>query len=590
MKKYNIIKLFLVIMAFSIMLNACASKSLVNKNSSTVSSSISDINSNSNNIQIISKEDAVNKADFILGDKKNVQATFGLIKNIRIYEPNEDIWVYYYIKNIDKNATVEITFKNKVFKVNEVKTFTIQKGKETDPILDKFKATKNGIYSLSFKVIDETGSEIFSEQKNIGIMPKAKKVAGEGFYFGVQPFLIRVIEWAGVTAFDNMDAEQTYNVTWDYIDYIGANLVRDGNVWASMQASEGDVKFTDNDRLVKDCKDRGVILDWHMGGTPAFALATKYQDSTTAWDKPPELSIWLDYLKKVGEHYKSDNKTIIYEIINEPNWEFFRGTPQEYTTILEESAKLLKNINKENIVIPGGMVMPRGDKDDAVYYAKYNELLKSKLIDMVSYHSHADFSGYMNDAKAFKNFTQTAGIDSSVAFLNESGIETDGIAQAEEVLKKALWARGNNQKGFVMFSFRGFDGGGVNASPSWGSISKINEPKELYIAYGNMIGQLDGATTIKPIYNDKYYGFLYEKENKSILVAYKESTMKDIPISIDKKTPYKAYDILGNQITDGSELIISNSPVYYVFDGKIAESDLVFGIPSFYKNYVNFDW
>lgn len=234
--------------------------------------------------------------------------------------------------------------------------------------------------------------------------------------------------------------------------------------------------------------------------------------------------------------------------------------------------------------------MPHGDKDDKVYYKKYKELFDNKLIDLLPYHSHPDFSAFMNDVKSLKSFTSEAGMTTENAYLNECGIETDGIAQAEEVLKKANWARGNNHKGFVMFSFRGYEGGGVNASPTWGSISKINEPKELYIAYANMIKMLDGAKTDTPIYNDKYFAYLYEKSNKSILVAYKDGQMNNVPISFKGDLKYKAFDLLGNEITDGSEKNVENSPVYYVFDQKINKSDIEIKIPEFYKEFVNFNW
>jgi hypothetical protein len=538
----------------------------------------------------ITKEDAVKKADFLYGEKGNPSVAFGIVKDIRIYEPQEPISIYFYSKSIKENATLKVNFRNKAFKVNETRTLKVEKDKEIEPKIDEFKASKNGIYTLTFSIEDESGKELFIEKKNVGIMPKAQKIADKSFYFGVQPFLVRVLEWNGVTAFDNMDAEKTYDITWKYIDFMGANLVRDGNIWASMEPTEGDFNFKDNDRLVNDCKKRQILLNWHMGGTPAYALAEKYIGQSIAWDKPPDLKIWLDYLKNVGEHYKDSSDTIFYELINEPNWEFFRGEPKEYTELLEQSAKLLKSINPKNVVLPGGMVMPHGDKDDKVYYKKYKELFDNKLIDLLPYHSHPDFSAFMNDVKSLKSFTSEAGMTTENAYLNECGIETDGIAQAEEVLKKANWARGNNHKGFVMFSFRGYEGGGVNASPTWGSISKINEPKELYIAYANMIKMLDGAKTDTPIYNDKYFAYLYEKSNKSILVAYKDGQMNNVPISFKGDLKYKAFDLLGNEITDGSEKNVENSPVYYVFDQKINKSDIEIKIPEFYKEFVNFNW
>ena len=168
-------------------------------------------------------------------------------------------------------------------------------------------------------------------------------------------------------------------------------------------------------------------------------------------------------------------------------------------------------------------------------------------------------------------------------------MESSGPEQGYEVLKKALWAYGNEHSGFVMFAFRATPDAGATSLPSWGSITELNEPKELYISYGNYIRQMNGATLVKRYANYIYNAYLFEKDGKHFLVHFRGDAAPDAAIDLGDNT-YKAYDYLGNPATDAAAKTVGVRPVYVEFDGLIDPDDISLDVGFIWQDSVDFGW
>ncbi len=312
-----------------------------------------------------------------------------LMKDIKLYEPGEEIYYGVYGENVGATLSIEVEMQNEHFNISEAHIYN---DSGTFDEQNYFIAEKMGLYDIEFRVYN--GNNLaYIHSITIGVMEQPGGPADDTFYFGLHSFLFRIYHWGGYT-FENTTREETFDLTWKYMDYLGINLIRDGDAFSTMQpTSRADTDFYLNDMIVNSAYDRGVSVNWYMGATPRWALKDEYKDVTAdVWAYPPKMEYWISYIEDVAEHYK-DYDNIIYEIVNEPNWEFWRGTAEEYLDLLDQTARTMKSINPSATIIPGGMVPGiylEGEwlKDSNLYYEKYKELLDEDLIDYIAYHAH----------------------------------------------------------------------------------------------------------------------------------------------------------------------------------------------------------
>ena len=497
--------------------------------------------------------------------------TFGVTKPINMYEPGEKI-EYYFILNGDayKSGTANVKFYNNNLQVNETKNHVFTAG-TGQPVTGSFTASKNGLYKVKLIIPDTSRSVIFS----VGVYPKADQVANSSFYYGVQPYISDVkTSWRAVLYRDG------YSELWQTIDWLGCNLVRETGVpWATMQKSEGAaIDFTMMDRVIKDADNRGIMVDWCFLGTAEWAVMDKYKGDSVLWNKPPRNDVWDKYIRAVATHYQSADN-IQYEIWNEPDWEFWGGTIDEYLTMLDTSVRSIKSIHPDAYVYPGGMVSNydltnAAGKDSAFYYSKYKELLDQKMIDNYAIHVHGPFDDFyfFDTFKRINDLLAGANLEHNGSYINEAGTaSSNDKVQAEELMAKILWSRANDYGMFVAYSYRDFAG----TTKDLFSIMNSNlEPRESFIAYANLIRTLGQASYKEKIFNLKsIFADVYKAGNKYIVPVFASTESGEL-LKIRSGLSYEAFDIYGNKIAVlNNQLTVKKSVVYLVFSSSVSASD-----------------
>ena len=560
-------------------------------------SGISSITSNSNSSSSGLSEEPVQYYMNQYANDNGSSVSFGVTKSINLYEPGEKIEYYFILKgDAYKQGKATVTFYNKKFEINDVQELTFKAGTGL-PVTGSFTATKNGVYRVKLEIPDTRRTMFLF----IGVYPKAKQVANSSFYYGIQPYLAEVFNSLRVSN------REGYSVLWQTIDWLGCNLIRDGVSWTAMQDdTDSDVKFTMSDRLVKDADKRGIVLDWLICGTPEWAVSEKYMAEVEGWSKPPDLEAWEKYIKAVAEHYK-DSDNIFYEIWNEPDWEFWTGTIEEYLAFLELSAKTIKAADPNSYVFPGGMASgydltnaaKKGSevyynkykkllvdfnlsilssKDSSIYYKKYKELLDRKLIDNYAIHVHGPFDDqlFFDSFERIDNLTDAAGLVHNKSFITEAGTwNPNDEEQAVELMGKVLWSRANDYKMFVAYTFRAFDG---VATRDWFDMMSSNlEPRESFIAYANLIHMLGQAEYKEKIADQKsLYADIYQAGSQFIVPVF-SSVNGDRSLRIREGLEFEAFDILGNEVAViNNQLTVTKSVVYLVFNSSVAAGDFTY--------------
>lgn len=507
-----------------------------------------------NSLDIIQPENTV--PYYVNGESENGLLSFGVVGDGNLFAPDEEINVI--IECRDKNLDgdrAKISVESEQADMDKQGFIVF----DTDNPYSTFSFSSeiNGIYTVSINLTDKTNYSF-----NVGILPRNEQ-ADDSFYYGIQPYITRAYRWGEGFQLPGYDAEESVNKILDTADYLGVNLVREDSVgWGSMQSEAfGDVKFTAQDLLVNKVNEHGMKYNWILGfNAGKWSVADKYKDSydeATGWTYPPNEEIWLDFVTKTAEHY-SDNTDILWEIWNEPNWYFFKGTPEEYFSLLERTATVLKNQNPDFYVYSGGLAVAEKDTN-LPYYEKSAELMNKNLLDNFGYHNHDGLDNYYNYMHNMLGLTDKAGLLTG-GINSESGV---GGTDAATIACKALYTRSTGADGFVSFSFRKT----VTPENDVNNFAFFNEylqPDAAVVAYATVIRFLGNAEFVSNLSNEKNLIIdEYSKDGKTIKVYY---SLGNTTKTTAPDGSYTAYDMYGNEIQVDKTVKVTNQPVYFVYN------------------------
>lgn len=490
---------------------------------------------------------------YINGESESLR--FGVAGDRNLFEPGEEIKVV--VQCLDKSlnetkAKISVTSEQSDFNKRGYLTFNSDLPYNTFT----FSSDKNGIFTILIKLSDATEFNF-----NVGVFPKNIQ-ARDSFYYGIQPYITRAYTWGEGFQLPDYTAEESVDKILDTAQYLGVNLVREDSVgWSAMQSEAyGETDFSVQDLLVSKVNERGMKYNWLLGfNAGKWSAADKYKenyDESTGWTCPPDENIWSDFAGKVAKHY-GDNTDILWEIWNEPNFYFFAGTPEEYFSLLEKTATIIKAENPSAFVYSGGLAVAEKESN-IVFYQKSAELMNKRILDNFGYHNHDGLDNYYDYMGSMLSLTKSAGL-SNGGFNSESGV---GGTDAATIACKALYTRSTGGRGFVSFAFRKT----VTPENDINNFAFFNEylqPTEAVITYATVIRFLGNADFVRNISNKKNLIIdEYSADDKKIEVYY--SLGKNTKIAAPDGD-YKVFDMYGNEIEIGKRLIISNSPVYIVY-------------------------
>ncbi len=491
---------------------------------------------------------------YVNGEDENLR--FGVIAEGNLFEPDEEISVVAECLNdtLDgKTAKVSVTSEQADFKKRGYFTFDSEKPYN----IFSFSSDKNGIFTVRIELTDRKEYSF-----NVGVLPKNKQ-ASDDFYYGIQPYITRAYTWGEGFQLPGYTETQSVDKILDTAEYLGVNLVREDSVgWGAMQTEPyGEVNFSVQDYLVNKVNERGMKYNWLLGyNAGRWSAADGYKenyDEAMGWTYPPDEKLWLSFTTDVAVHY-AHNPDILWEIWNEPNYFFFAGSNEEYFSLLENTATVLKNENPSAYVYSGGLAVAEKESN-LVFYQKSAELIDKNLLDNFGYHNHDGLDNYFDYANRMLSLTQSAGL-SSGGFNSESGV---GGTDAATIACKALYTRSTGADGFVSFAFRKT----VTPENDINNFAFFNEylqPTEAVISYGTVIRFLGNADFVKNISNEKNLVIdEYLADGKKILVYY---SLGDKTKVATPEGDYKAYDMFGNEISAGKRLTVTNLPVYIIYN------------------------
>ena len=354
----------------------------------------------------------------------------------------------------------------------------------------------------------------------------------------------------------------------------GAQSVRCGTAWREIQPTPDAYKWEGLDETVDLAAKQGLRVQLLVayGGASwtkspeTLALIRERKDEQQQWRYPPRADLWRVWMRALATRYQ--NSVSHYEIWNEPDLEFFKGTPAQYHELLRIANEEIHAVNPAAIVISGGIAgMDLRDYKSEVLPG----VLEGGHFDRVGYHRHGTFARLEGEIdNRVLPMMQKFGVFKPLYFTETAMGSTYSaeFKQAVELPKRLafVWSRGAT--GYHYFTIwdkpqpgrRGSgkgDGGDKNYTMLRGDFA----PRAVWVAYNEMSRVLRGRRFDRQLdIGESRWAFAFQGKGdfsgtgprSRALVAWNEDPLlADAPLvlHIGEGATARAVDLMGNAQT-----------------------------------------
>ncbi len=274
---------------------------------------------------------------------------------------------------------------------------------------------------------------------------------------------------------------------------IGCEAYRMDMSWNALQPDPDTWNWDGLDEVVDAAADLGMFIQPLMAYGVEWALSDdmrrrieEAEDHAHHWRYPPRLEPWREFNRAVAERYGT--RMQYYEIWNEPDIDFFKGTAEEYLALLQAAYGAIKEENPEIIVTTAGFTAldhPRLDTELVPLVLEEGQ----DYFDAIAWHRHGPFPGFQNEVdNALLPLLAEHGLEDAPLVFNETALgrpfhqEWDLAAQL--VKKMSLtWARG--AFGHYWYNL-------TRSAPNYQMVNEDWTPRPSYPAYNAFARLLRG--------------------------------------------------------------------------------------------------
>jgi hypothetical protein len=168
-------------------------------------------------------------------------------------------------------------------------------------------------------------------------------------------------------------SENVYQI----IDNLGITWIRKGFHWAEIERERGAFDFSKYDDLVDDAARHGKGFLAMLGYEVPWTSAAKGR-VVDAGDMP----LYLNFVKEVVNRYRGRIKA--YEIWNEPNWIFWKGTDAEFYELTKRTVQTIRETDQDALILGGAFWrVPKRFIEKMFDYGALDD------VDIISFHPYA---------------------------------------------------------------------------------------------------------------------------------------------------------------------------------------------------------
>jgi hypothetical protein len=151
----------------------------------------------------------------------------------------------------------------------------------------------------------------------------------------------------------------------------GIKWGRQDFTWRRIEKKRRQYQFQDYDRLVDKCREHGLLLFGNL------AYAPNFHDPRT----PRGVRAYCDFVTETVKHFAG--KVKYWQIWNEPNGGFWKGTPQEYARLLAAAGKAIHQADPDAKVLGLNMAFC-----DVLWAEKILKMVPYDCFDIVCFHPY----------------------------------------------------------------------------------------------------------------------------------------------------------------------------------------------------------
>lgn len=430
-----------------------------------------------------------------------------------------------------------------------------------------------GIWWIRAVLSDPTGGGELEARSSICRMVPAGPTPGraDGFLFSICTHTDR---WAV--------AEQEKEVLAAAL--CGAKVMRTGVGWSGLQPKPDQWNWEPMDRLVKLYGDGGMELQYMLFSCPRWAAAPQWQASANwlDWDRHmPPIDAWKAYCTAMVKRY--GDRIRYWEVWNEPDISFWRGTLDEYLDLLKGAHEAIKAVSPAARVMTGGFAIY--DRNPSFIEAVVDR--GQAWFDIFAYHRHGGFEPFRIEVDgpiAAMRKRLKPGIP---IYFNEtavSSVEGGERAQAETLFKKLTFAWSRGSIGYTWYDLRNDGWDPKDYEHNYGMLTHDFHPKAVYPVYNTLATVLRGMKHARNFeLGSGRYAFAWTGANEEAIATWSEPVAgpaRHYLLSTDAKSA-ATVDLMGNRaeaaVLPGGRVVLVNTaaPAFLVLSGAKAPSALL---------------
>jgi hypothetical protein len=329
-------------------------------------------------------------------------------------------------------------------------------------------------------------------------------------------------------------SEEEMKVIRKLVNTAGIKWCREEFSWGKIQPLKNKWVWDNYDKSVEYAQKYGIyqlgLLDYWTGWTKPYTKEG-FQD-------------YANYVEQVVNRYK--NKVKYWEIWNEPNIFYWKGTPEQYTQLLKSAYIAAKKADPDCVIIgctTAGI--------DTAFIERVFQAGGGKYLDAVSVHpyrsGYPEESNFLGDIQKLNSVIEKYGEKQRI-WITEMGWwsseqPTDsGVTeekQAECLARSYLTAIVSGLVDhFFWYSFR--DAGWLNSysEHNFGIVRPDNTLKPSYLAYVTLTQELENAKYLGPRnFGKDIYAYQFEITGKQLIVFWTKTGKKALTLHCENNNP-----------------------------------------------------
>ncbi|HEY3332447.1 MAG TPA: hypothetical protein VGK19_20625 [Capsulimonadaceae bacterium] len=347
-----------------------------------------------------------------------------------------------------------------------------------------FTSTEPGWVGIECQLKDDRGNLGLPSSSALAIMEQQGSVhsAADPYYFGVCAHLLS----SPVLQSDKEIA---------LMKAAGFGACRLDFVWQIIQPTEDKINWSKPDDYVTKLVAAGVIPCPNMGYSAHWAstaptTAKSFQEWAFA---APMQDKYAAFIKAAVERYKG--QVHHWEIWNEPDLGFWRGTVDQYGDLLGAAVMSAHQADPKALVMNGGISERYEFKKE---FTPQFLTRSNPKPDIFAYHSHGPLDNlYVASAKV-REMLKAAGMEKTPIWLNEAGMaamKSWGVSERDKALilvKKMATSQALGDRAYMLYDLRNDGDNPTDPEANYGIVKRDFTPLPAFVAVHTLIAALSG--------------------------------------------------------------------------------------------------